>query len=164
MAKIMKDGKPSTSFSRQDREWVKAMAGGGGSSVEVEALTVTENGTYTAQEGKAYSPVTVNVASDFSTAEVTVTNNYVSEIEIGNFVILPEEDLPINLPLNVDFAVPASETKTVYAVLYKNAAFTCTISNYVNDMIITVNGDIEDDGDGYLVVSGGGTITISKQS
>lgn len=31
------------------------------SSVTVEALNVTVNGTYTAQSGKAYSPVTVNV-------------------------------------------------------------------------------------------------------
>jgi len=35
--------------------------GGGGSSVEVEPLTVTENGEYS-EEGVAYSPVTVNVA------------------------------------------------------------------------------------------------------
>ena len=35
--------------------------GGGGSSVEVESLSATSNGTYTAEEGKAYSPVTVNV-------------------------------------------------------------------------------------------------------
>ena len=34
---------------------------GGGSSVQVEALSVTQNGTYTAPSGKAYSPVTVNV-------------------------------------------------------------------------------------------------------
>lgn len=33
----------------------------GGSSVDVEALSVTENGTYTAPTGKAYSPVTVAV-------------------------------------------------------------------------------------------------------
>ena len=38
-----------------------AGGGGGGSSVTVEALTATENKTYTAPEGKAYSPVTVNV-------------------------------------------------------------------------------------------------------
>lgn len=31
--------------------------------VEVEALSVTQNGTYTAQTGHAYSPVTVNVSS-----------------------------------------------------------------------------------------------------
>ena len=34
---------------------------GGGDTVEVEPLNVTENGTYTALSGKAYSPVTVNV-------------------------------------------------------------------------------------------------------
>lgn len=36
-------------------------SGGGGSSVTVEPLTVKQNGTTTAPEGKAYSPVTVNV-------------------------------------------------------------------------------------------------------
>ena len=35
---------------------------GGGSSVTVESLTATENKTYTAPSGKAYSPVTVNVS------------------------------------------------------------------------------------------------------
>ena len=37
-------------------------AGGGGGGVTVEPLSVTENGTYTAPSGKAYSPVTVDVA------------------------------------------------------------------------------------------------------
>ena len=36
---------------------------GGGSSVTIESLTATENKTYTAPEGKAYSPVTVDVPS-----------------------------------------------------------------------------------------------------
>lgn len=36
---------------------------GGGSSITVESLTATENKTYTAPEGKSYSPVTVNVAA-----------------------------------------------------------------------------------------------------
>ena len=35
--------------------------GGGGASIEVEELTVSQNGTTTAPEGKAYSPVVVNV-------------------------------------------------------------------------------------------------------
>ena len=34
-----------------------------GSSIEVESLSVTENGTYTAPEGKAYSPVTVSIGA-----------------------------------------------------------------------------------------------------
>lgn len=33
-----------------------------GGGVDVEALSVTANGTYTAPTGKAYSPVTVNVS------------------------------------------------------------------------------------------------------
>lgn len=37
---------------------------GGGESITVESLSVTENGTYTAQTGKAYSPVSVNVPSN----------------------------------------------------------------------------------------------------
>ena len=39
----------------------QAKGGGGGGSVTVESLSVTENGTYTADAGKAYSPVTVEV-------------------------------------------------------------------------------------------------------
>ena len=39
----------------------KSKAKGGGQSITVEPLTVTENGVYTAPTGKAYSPVTVDV-------------------------------------------------------------------------------------------------------
>ena len=49
--------------------------GGGGSSVTVEALTATENKTYTAPEGKAYSPVTVNVAAAIPTPKITAQIN-----------------------------------------------------------------------------------------
>lgn len=38
-------------------------AGGGGGGVTVEPLSVSENGTYTAPTGKAYSPVNVNVSA-----------------------------------------------------------------------------------------------------
>ncbi len=40
----------------------KQGTGSGGGSVTVESLNVTQNGTYTAPTGKAYSPVTVNVS------------------------------------------------------------------------------------------------------
>ena len=41
--------------------------GGGGGDITVESLSVTQNGTYTAPTGKAYSPVTVNVAGSTPT-------------------------------------------------------------------------------------------------
>ena len=49
---------------------------GGGSSVTVEPLTVTQNGTTTAPSGKAYSPVTANVTNSYGASdEGKVVNN-----------------------------------------------------------------------------------------
>lgn len=59
---------------------------GGGSSVTVEALTATENKTYTAPEGKAYSPVTVNVSGGGATEyNITCMVNY----ELSQSVVYP---------------------------------------------------------------------------
>lgn len=54
---------------------------GGGSSVTVEPLYVTENDTYS-EEGKAYSPVTVNVSGggNFGSLQDVVTSNVQPEI------------------------------------------------------------------------------------
>ena len=38
--------------------------GGGGSGITVEPIIITQNGTTTAPSGKAYSPITVNVAKE----------------------------------------------------------------------------------------------------
>lgn len=46
----------------------------GGSSTTVEELSVTENGTYTADTGKAYSPVTVTVPQT-TVESLSVTEN-----------------------------------------------------------------------------------------
>ena len=51
------------------------------SEIQVEPLSVTTNGTYTAPEGKAYSPVTVNVSggsANIDTKTVTASNYPVS--------------------------------------------------------------------------------------
>lgn len=53
----------------------KLGGGGGGSSVTVEELSVTQNGTYTAPTGKAYSPVNVNVSGG-SSVEAKDVNFY----------------------------------------------------------------------------------------
>jgi hypothetical protein len=46
-----------------------AKGGGGGGDVTVNPLSVSENGTYTAPSGTAYSPVTVDVAATGYTAD-----------------------------------------------------------------------------------------------
>ena len=46
----------------QDQDGYLVLDDEGGGSVTVEALNVTQNGTYTAPAGTAYSPVTVNVS------------------------------------------------------------------------------------------------------
>lgn len=40
-----------------------------GGGAQVESLSVTENGTYTAQTGKAYSPVVVSVANSYAASD-----------------------------------------------------------------------------------------------
>jgi hypothetical protein len=51
-------------FDEENRIWRQIpMSGGGGGGVTVTSLTVTENGTYTAPSGTAYSPVAVDVVS-----------------------------------------------------------------------------------------------------
>lgn len=44
---------------------------GGGSTITVEPLYVSENGEYTAEEGYAYDPVTVDVSPALQTKTVT---------------------------------------------------------------------------------------------
>lgn len=78
--------------------------GGGGPSVTVEELTVTENGTTTAPSGKAYSPVNVAVPNTYSagdegkvvsggalvgqTAHATVTENGTIDTTLNNSVVV----------------------------------------------------------------------------
>lgn len=53
----------------------KKLNGGGGSSVTIEALSVTSNGTYTASEGYAFSPVSVNVSGIVPSGTLSITAN-----------------------------------------------------------------------------------------
>lgn len=57
--------------------WLDFIFGGegGGSSVTVESLSVTANGTYTAPTGKAYSPVDVSVSGSATLIEKNISAN-----------------------------------------------------------------------------------------
>ena len=157
----VKDGLPATDFSRMNREYIKAVVeeAGGGGDVTVEALSVTENGEYS-EEGKAYSPVTVNVTSDFSIATITFTNNS-QDASVPVFVVgadygdgmeyWNDMELAIIEPATEDmpYLVPVYKTGTLINIMGSNPPYT-----------VAVTGNITHD-DGTLTVTGDGTVTIS---
>lgn len=58
-----------------------AGGGGGGGDIDVDSLTVTENGTYSASSGHAYSPVTVSVPQGvFPSGTSSITANGIYDI------------------------------------------------------------------------------------
>lgn len=68
------------------KEWfLKKYRGGGGSSITVEPLTVTQNGTTTAPSGKAYSPVTVNVPPPSGRTNITILQNGTTTENVTNY-------------------------------------------------------------------------------
>ncbi|MBP5582035.1 MAG: leucine-rich repeat domain-containing protein, partial [Ruminococcus sp.] len=75
---------------------------GGGGDITVESLSVTQNGTYTAPTGKAYSPISVNVSGgggveqkqiNFIDYDGTILHSY-TKAEIN--AMTQESDLPSN--------------------------------------------------------------------
>ena len=73
--------------------------GQGGGGAEVEELNVTANGTYTAPEGKAYSPVNVNVESPFKLLDTITVSEDVRAVNVDissytslyDFILLYED-------------------------------------------------------------------------
>ena len=91
------------------------VSGGGGGGVTVEPLSVTENGTYQ-EEGKAYSPVNVNVAK--------------TNIDIG-------ASSPTNL-MNMFYALEHGTAKTGTFILAKTLPNTDVL--LFDTQLNTVNG------------------------
>lgn len=109
--------------------------GEGGGDITVEALSVTENGTYTAESGKAYSPVTVNVPSDFTTATLTITDNRASGDSIdfnvcGCFEINGyDDDYPALVAPSTLSIKPGDSPMELKVPLYKGGALIITSGN-----------------------------------
>lgn len=64
---------------------------GGGSSVIVEALNVTQNGTYTAPAGTAYSPVTVAVSGSGTDYLAARLNNTLTSYSSSDVTSIPKQ-------------------------------------------------------------------------
>lgn len=137
--------------------------------VEIEALTVTENGTYS-EEGKAYSPVTVNVSgggsSDFSFAEVTLNITPPEYIELDYEIIQAKFEYPSDSP-SYECMCETTNQK-VNIILYHGAArIEESILGYWgwNEYLLdigtmTTSGNIEYVDD-HFIVTGNGTISGS---
>lgn len=84
MAEAVLKIKTGSATIYQDQNGYLVLGEDAAESPTVSQLSVTENGTYTAPTGVAYSSVDVNVSGggDFSTATVTVVSECSSEITI----------------------------------------------------------------------------------
>lgn len=131
--------------------------GEGGGDITVEALSVTENGTYTAPSGKAYSPVTVNVPSDFSTAHVTfISSDNTKTYIVNNLVLIHESNSEMEIG-----SVTVNASEAVDLVLYKGHAYVSEFEDIDTDTAPVVTGDITYDSDNEeFVITGDGTITL----
>lgn len=157
----VKDGLPATDFSRMNREYIKAVveeSGGGGGSITVEELNVTENNTYTAPEGKAYSPVIVNVSgggsSDFTTFDVEIVNNYSADILVQMPIAIEREGIYFSMP---SIQVAENTTVTVQVIAYKGTclAVISGVNFTVSPNTIEVSGET-------VIITDDCTITLSQ--
>jgi len=107
--------------------YILGKAAGGGGGVTVESKSISANGTYTAPTGKAYSPVTVNVANSYTagdegkvvysgalvsqTAHAEVTQNGTIDTTLNNSVTVNVSAVsPWTKIAEQDFEVSTSST------------------------------------------------------
>lgn len=98
---------------------------------EIEPLTITENGTYTAPDGKAYSPIIVNVPSSGVT-EIDIFEDTLSDFQ---------EDTGLFVGTYFKYAEPPFEIKEgeTYYVEWEGETFTCkgvAVSVNLTDAVI----------------------------
>lgn len=71
-------------FDKENSKWYEADGGAEPTpSITVEPITITENGTTTAPDGKAYSPVTVNVTPTGATEPFIEEEYATGDILVG---------------------------------------------------------------------------------
>lgn len=163
----VKDGLPATDFSRMNREYIKAVVEeAGGGSITVEELNVTENNTYTAPEGKAYSPVIVNVSGgggggDLTTVKVTFVNQSASfAIAVNGAMQFEDDTYPTTIS---ETTVNAGETVVITAIAYKGEADFVVGTQNVDPTgnRIATSGDVTGNGYGQYYITGDCTFTMT---
>lgn len=97
-------------------------------------------------------------SSDFSTAEVTFINNSTKVCEFDLICVTDD--------LTAGFNVIQNQTRVVNALFYRDQSMNGYLHSVEGGSAVSMSfsGDIEDDGDGYFIVSGAGTVTITDAS
>ena len=117
----------------------KNAGGGGGSSVTVEPLSVTENGEYTAETGTAYSPV--NVAVPQTTVEsLSVTENGTTTAPSGKAYSPVVVSVPNTYSAGDEGKVVSNGAlvaQTAHAEVTSNGTIDTTLNNSV---VVNVSG------------------------
>ena len=103
--------------------------GGGGGDITVEALSATENGTYTAPAGKAYSPVTVNVPNSYAAAdEGKVVSNGALVAQTAHAEVTSNGTIDTTLYNSVPVNVPSPIVKHIGSI---------TVATNTKSLIVT---------------------------
>ncbi len=142
---------------------------GGGGDITVEPLSVTENNTYTAPTGKAYSPVTVNVSgggsSDLSIAKVTFINSNPTGPYTGT--ILSHINSYFHDTLGMASFIVGTKNAEVDVPLYKGC-YVIGLDDCINvdeidtQVMPTSTGGVEIDFEnGLMIVTGNGSFTCA---
>ena len=165
---------------------------GSGGGVDVESLSVTSNGTYTAPTGKAYSPVVVNVSGGGGSAERKDVNFYdydgsivasYTTAEFANIDALPSNpshtgltaqgwNMPSNWTLANAKTYVATNGKADWGQMYTTASGKTEIDVEFTDpnrlsptMSLAVNGTVSVDwGDGSAATTVTGTSLKTRLS
>lgn len=116
--------------------------GQGGGDVTIESLSVTENGTYTAPTGKAYTPVTVAVPQPSGTKSVSITSNGTTTEDVENYA---DAEITVNVQNSytasdegkvVNNGALTSQTSATYT---ENDTYDTTLIDEVTINVTTVN-------------------------
>ena len=163
-----------------------------GGSVDVESLSVTQNGTYTAPTGKAYSPVVVNVSGGAVSADRKDVNFYdydgsivasYTTAEFANLDALPSNpshtgltaqgwNMPSNWTLTDAKTYVATNKKADWGQMYTTASGKTEIDVEFTDvnrlspnMSLAVNGTVSIDwGDGSSATTVTGTSLTTRKN
>ncbi|MBQ6127097.1 hypothetical protein IJI69_00405 [Candidatus Saccharibacteria bacterium] len=148
---LILSGAEVTPLNEKERTMTAAVSGGGGDT-PTGTISITSNGTHDVAQ---YAAANVNVASDFSTCQVTIINNSSERI---NIPIPCTYDMEGSSGSYCSDVLSSNSEETFPCILYKGLCYS-SLDNYV-DLSVNCEGLISYD-EGEFLITGDGTITIS---